>query len=185
MPGRFGNTVGFKTSTRITYHPMKLPRLSVRFILLSLAMATGAVAQAEPTLKGAGLGTPVLGPKITLADLKGKVVVFDYWGRNCGPCLAAIPHMVELQKKYDKKLVVVANHICQKGTTEEIAAAWKSHKGGEKISVVSNGKIAGLTSYGIPTVYVFDAKGKSVYEGQPGAEVDKAVEKAVKEMGGA
>src|SRR2546426_12713239 len=43
---------------------------------------------------------------LQLADLKGKIVVLDFWATWCGPCLASVPHNNELQKKYAGKGVV-------------------------------------------------------------------------------
>lgn len=35
-----------------------------------------------------------------LSDLKGKVVVLDFWATWCGPCVASFPNIRELQKRY-------------------------------------------------------------------------------------
>ena len=43
--------------------------------------------------------------KVKLSDLKGKIVVLDFWATWCGPCRAALPHMQDLVKKYDKSEV--------------------------------------------------------------------------------
>ncbi len=41
-------------------------------------------------------------------DMKGKVVIVDFYATWCGPCMAAIPHNNELLKKYkDQGLVIV------------------------------------------------------------------------------
>jgi len=36
------------------------------------------------------------GTSITLSSLQGKIVVLDFWGTYCAPCVAAIPHWNEL-----------------------------------------------------------------------------------------
>jgi thiol-disulfide isomerase/thioredoxin len=52
------------------------------------------------------------GEKQTLADYKGKVVVLDFWATYCPPCLAEIPHLVNLQTKHkDEGLRVIGLHV--------------------------------------------------------------------------
>lgn len=43
----------------------------------------------------------------TLADLKGKVVVLDFWATWCGPCVASFPQVRELTAHYKDLDVVV------------------------------------------------------------------------------
>ena len=48
------------------------------------------------------------GDPLTADELKGKVVLLDFWAIWCGPCVATFPHLREWQEKYsDKGLVII------------------------------------------------------------------------------
>lgn len=51
------------------------------------------------------------GQKQTLGELKGKVVILDFWATYCPPCIEEIPHLRELQSKYGEDLKVIGLHV--------------------------------------------------------------------------
>jgi thiol-disulfide isomerase/thioredoxin len=58
----------------------------------------------------------------------GKVYVFECWAMWCGPCVAAIPHVNELHKKYESKgLRVYGVNVWEDG--KDKVAAFVANKG--------------------------------------------------------
>ena len=59
-----------------------------------------------------------VGNEIKPADMKGKILVVDYWATWCGPCIAAIPKNNAIAKKYAEHGVLVIG-ACGSGRGEE------------------------------------------------------------------
>ena len=54
----------------------------------------------------------------SLAELKGKYILIDFWSSGCGPCIMAIPEMGELASTYKDKLNIVSISTDNKKTWE-------------------------------------------------------------------
>ena len=96
------------------------------------------------------------GQQYQLADLKGKVVLLNFWFTACKPCITEIPSLNELQSKFGKKLVVLSL------STDSKSVATKTAKEKNMNYVVGHdGKSFAaqleVTSY--PTTFLIDQKG--------------------------
>ncbi len=48
------------------------------------------------------------GSTFRMADLQGKVVVLNFWASWCNPCVEEFPSFMELVKKFEGKVVIIA-----------------------------------------------------------------------------
>jgi thiol-disulfide isomerase/thioredoxin len=123
------------------------------------------------------LGTAVIGPKYTTSELKDHVVLFDMWGINCAPCLAAMPHTAELYSELaDYGLIIIGSHS-QEGEAEKVRAVALSHRANFPIYV--NTFVRGSEDNRfLPHCILFDHTGQCIFRGQP-TEAEPLIRKAV------
>lgn len=62
----------------------------------------------------------VLGGRVKSADLKGKVVIIDFWATYCQPCKKEIPEYVALIEKLNRKDVAIIGVTFESGTAAEV-----------------------------------------------------------------
>ncbi len=76
-----------------------------------------------------GKTTVIIGKKngITIPDSKGKIILVEFWGTHCPPCIYSIPHYIELTKKYKDKLAMYAIEV--QGTSKEQLKEFVKEKG--------------------------------------------------------
>lgn len=97
-----------------------------------------------------------------LSELKGRLVLVDYWNRGCGPCIAAMPELKEISEGY-KDVVVVS-------ISTDTEVAWKDAESKHGITWTSwrdpkgmNGTVRAYSEpCGVPTFVVVNPKGTIV-----------------------
>jgi thiol-disulfide isomerase/thioredoxin len=123
---------------------------------------------------------------------KGKVYVVEFWATWCGPCIASMPHISELQKKYkDKGLTVIGTNIWedQKYNDETLQkvkdfvaeqgdkmAYTVAYDGAAKAMDKNWMGAAGRT--GIPSAFIVNQDGVIAFVGHP-MKMDEPLEKII------
>jgi thiol-disulfide isomerase/thioredoxin len=77
----------------------------------------------------------VNGDPLTEGDLKGKVVLLDFWSVWCGPCISTFPHLREWHEKYaNQGLVIVGLTRYYNYTWDDTTGRPKRVTGDEKVT---------------------------------------------------
>lgn len=130
--------------------------------------------------------TTLQGDVFTSEDLRGKAVLIDFWGTWCAPCVASIPHLQRLHRRYqDAPFVVlsISNDRDEDVLREFIAEkemvwhqVWdQTHQLTQRLFQID----------GYPTFLVVDHEGVVIYRGSGwseamGREIDTLVARAIR-----
>jgi thiol-disulfide isomerase/thioredoxin len=106
------------------------------------------------------------GKHLSLAQLRGKVVLLDFWTFGCVNCMHVIPDLKRLEEKYPRELVVVGVHSAKfenEGRTEAIRNVVQRYE--VTHPVLNDHEFEVWRSYGVnawPTFALIDPAGKLI-----------------------
>jgi thiol-disulfide isomerase/thioredoxin len=158
------------------------PRLCQRVSLLVTALLTSPLVAAEfnmnVTAAGIRPGGHVAGPLLAADTLANRVVLLEFWGLNCPPCIRSMPMLEELHQTLGPHGLVVIGAHAQGGSAAELRP--QVAKLGVTFTILENASVEGGMDFpGIPHCMLFDHTGKCVYRGSP-FSAQEAVAAAVK-----
>ncbi|NIR51642.1 TlpA family protein disulfide reductase [candidate division KSB1 bacterium] len=169
---------------------MKKVRLLFIFIGLIVAIACGSKQDSETA--AAGNATDAVsfvlqtldGNKVDSKQLRGNVLVVDFWATWCQPCIKEIPEYNAFHKKYSDSTVEMVAITLESGDAETVKPFVEKHNIDYPVYMGNNevrAEFGGIQVF--PTTFIVDQKGK-IQEKFLGAGPNKIkkIETAVKEL---
>ena len=111
------------------------------------------------------------GELVSMSDLRGKVILLNFWGTWCGPCRMELPDFVKLYDKYNKDGLEIVGITIRRGESIKDVAKFQEQWGlnylllndinGNEVSEVTMAysQAIGQMINGIPTTLVIDREG--------------------------
>jgi peroxiredoxin len=124
------------------------------------------------------------GERFSTADLRGKVVLVNFWGTYCGPCLREMPKVLDTHRKFAPRGFETVAVAVRQDRPEKVAEFARQRALPFKMVFDASGEIArAFDKVRItPTIFVLDRQGRVLAKavGTPDwAALHAAVEKAL------
>ena len=120
-----------------------------------------------------------------LSDLRGKVVLLDFWASWCGPCRRENPNVTNIYSQYHDKGFEVfsvsldSDAASWKRAIEADKLVWPNHVSDLKKWQSQAAAIYGVRS--IPSTFLLDKEGRIVQRNLRGADLERAVKQLVEQ----
>jgi thiol-disulfide isomerase/thioredoxin len=98
------------------------------------------------------------GRQVSLSDLRGKIVLLDFWATWCGPCRLSMPQLESLQQEYAQNMVLLAINLQE--TPEEVRSYTHSRNLKSMVLLDRDGTVGSMyKSRSIPMQVMIDQEG--------------------------
>lgn len=120
-----------------------------------------------------------------LSDLRGKVVLIDFWASWCGPCRRENPNVTRIYSEYHDKgfeifsVSLDSDAASWKRAIEADKLVWPNHVSDLKKWQSQAAAIYGVRS--IPSTFLLDKEGRIVQRDLRGADLERAVKQLVEQ----
>lgn len=103
------------------------------------------------------------GQRISLSQLKDKVVVLNFWGTWCMPCKKETPDLVAIQKQFADKGVTVIGIAMDHGNEKAVKAFAKDYSVNYPIVIADTMLLHNFDVMVAPTTIIINQIGKIVF----------------------